>query len=179
VDAYTQLPLRQLVTDLTERFQLKFAQQAAVLLDGFSGVQAVQSASGILLRAVAERDLQAAVTLLQAAFPAIRSGPVEIVLRSDGSMEPFARLRVRSPTDAYAAVVDQLTERGATIESVEDAPDGIKIMTAAAPLARLQGYDRLLARTTRGRGAVDYAFADYRPVQPAPAGRPGSPTTET
>ncbi len=178
MDAHAQFPLRQLVTDLTERFQLKFAQQAAVLLDGFSGIQAVQSASGILLRAVAERDLQAAVTLLQAAFPAISSGPVEIVRRDDGAMEPYVRLRVRTPNDACAAVIDQLTERSGAIESVEDAPHGIKVVTAAAPLARLLGYDRILARATRSRATIDYAFADYRPVQSAPSGRPGTPTTQ-
>jgi len=176
VDSLTPFPLRQLVTDLTERFQLRFAQQAAVLLVGFSGVQALQSAAGIVLRAVAERDLDAALALLRAAFPAVNSGPVEIVRLEEGTMEPYVRVRVTIPKDNEVAVINQLHQRSGSIDSLADIGEGQKTIAASAPLAAMLGYDKVLARTTRNRATIDYAFADYRPLPVGSPEPPGSPT---
>jgi len=154
---------------------LRFAQQAAVLLVGFSGVQAMQSAAGIVLRAVAERDLDAAVALLRAAFPAVNSGPIEIVRLEEGTMEPYVRVRVTVPKDNEGAVINQLHQRRGSIDSLADSGEGQKTITASAPLAAMLGYDKVLARTTRNRATIDYAFADYRPLPVEPPEPPGSP----
>jgi hypothetical protein len=50
-----KFPLRQLVSDPTERFQLPFAEQGALLLQGFSGVATQRTARGLVLMAVADR----------------------------------------------------------------------------------------------------------------------------
>ena len=177
VDSFTQFPLRQLVTDLTQRFQLRFAQQAAVLLEGFSGIHAINSAAGIVLGAVAERDLDAAVALLRAAFPAVKGGPVEILRLNEGTMEPYVRVQVTAPEGNDGEVVSQLHERRGSVESLFDSGKGQRTITATAPLAAMLGYDRVLARTTRNRATIDYAFADYRPMpvdSPEPPRRPAS-----
>lgn len=146
-----------------------------MLLVGFSGVQAMQSAAGIVLRAVAERDLDAAATLLRAAFPAVKCGPIEIVRLNDGTMEPYVRVRVTIPADNAGAVIEQLRRRRGSIESLADSGEGQKTIGASAPLASMLGYDQQLARTTRNRATIDYAFADYRPSRVDPPEPPEPP----
>lgn len=148
-----------------------------MLLVGFSGVQAMQSAAGIVLRAVAERDLDAAVALLRAAFPAVNCGPVEIVRLGEGTMEPYVRVRVTIPADNAGDVIKQLRQRRGSIDSLADSGDGKKTISASAPLAAMLGYDQLLARTTRNRATIDYAFADYRPSRVESPDPPRSPST--
>jgi hypothetical protein len=174
VNAATQFPLRQLVTDPLERFQLRFAQQGAVLLDGFAGIQTEASAAGLLVKAVAERDLNAATAMLRVGFAAVRVGPVEIVYLNQGTMEPYVRVRVTTPADYYCDVLAQLNQRRGLIESVDDAGEVGKIVCATAPLAEMLGYDEVLAATTRNRAIADYQFIDYRPVRSPPPTPPAT-----
>jgi hypothetical protein len=158
------LPLRQLVTDRSERFQLDFAQQGAALLAGFSGVQSQPSARGLTLSSVSERDLSAAVVMVQAAFPAAAVGAVEVVYLAQGTAEPWVRVRVTTPEDCAGDVIAQLNERHASIESLDEKGEEGKIVTASAPLAKMLGYDEVVAATTRNRAVVEYEFLEYRPV---------------
>jgi hypothetical protein len=174
VKAATPFPLRQLVTDPLGRFQLRFAQQGAVLLDGFDGIQTEASAAGLLVKAVAERDLHAATAMLRVGFAAVRVGPVEIVYLNQGTMEPYVRVRVTTPADYYGDVVAQLTQRRGLLESLDDAGEAGKIVCAAAPLAEMLGYDEVLAANTRNRAIADYHFIDYRPVRSTPPTPPAS-----
>ncbi|MGA2778390.1 MAG: hypothetical protein ABSF94_12600 [Steroidobacteraceae bacterium] len=177
MDPNPQFPLRKRVTDLTERFQLRFAQQAAVLLDGFAGICVQQSASGLVLMAVAERDLDAAITMIQIAFPALRCGPVEVLLLDDGTMEPYVRVRVTTPEEHYRDVVGQLRDRHASIESADNMDRRSKTVTAIAPLSQLLGLDAVLASATKNRATADYAFVDYRPMSREP-GPPRNPAAK-
>jgi len=161
----TSFPLRQLVTDPSERFQLQFAQQAALLLEGFAGISTESTARGLLVRAVAERDLHAATAMLRVAFPVLRVDPIEVVYLNDGTLEPYVRVRVTTPEDCYGDVVGQLNQRRAWIEYMADAAEGHKLVTVAAPLAEMLGYDEVLAKTTRNRAIAEYHFLDYRPAR--------------
>jgi hypothetical protein len=161
---YSKFPLRQLVTDLSASFQLDFAEQGAALLQGFSGLHTQPSGSGLILTAVAERDLIAAVAMLEVAFPAVRAGAVEVVYLDHGRIEPYVRVRVTTPEDYCGDVIDQLNRRRGLIESLDDAGDRGKTVVVSAPLAAMLGYDSVVAATTRGRATVEYEFVDYRPV---------------
>jgi translation elongation factor EF-G len=160
-----RFPLRLLVTGPSERFQLRFAEQGAALLAEVSGVQIQASARGLTINAVAERDLSAAVAMLQAAIPAVAVGAMEVVYLDQGTMEPYVRVRVTTPEDFFGDVISQLNQRRGLIESLDDTCDEGKIVVATAPLAQMLGYDKVLAVTTRGRALAEYAFVDYRSVQ--------------
>jgi len=173
MNAPTHFPLRQLVTDPSERFPLRFAQQGALLLEGFAGVHTESTAKGLLLNAVAERDLHAATVMLRVAFPIVRADPIEVVYLNDGTLEPYVRVRVTTPQDYYGDVVGQLNKRRAWIEDMADAAQGYKLVTVAAPLAEMLGYDEILAKTTRNRAIAEYQFLDYRPARNEPPTPPG------
>jgi elongation factor G len=90
-------------------------------------------------------------------------------------MEPYVRVSVTTPEDYYGYVVAQLHERAGLIESMEDATGGGKTVSAAAALAQMLGYDKVLAETTRNSATVEYAYLDYRPVRSQPPEPPRSP----
>lgn len=159
-----RFPLRRLLSDPTERSQLQFAEQGALLLQGFSGVATQRSARGLKLMAVAERDLDAAAALIQIAFPAAQAGPAEVVLLNEGGAEPYVRVTIVAPEDCHRDVVGHLAQRGALIEDVATAGDGDKAITATAPLARMLGYDGVLASVSRNRATIEYRLVGYRRV---------------
>jgi predicted membrane GTPase involved in stress response len=173
----TRFPLRLLATDPSNKFQLTFSEQGAMLLAGFSGVQTQASAGGLIINAVAERDLSAAVAMLQAAFPGVDIGTVEVVYLDQGRMEPYVRVNVTTPEDYYGFVIAQLNDRCGLIDSLVDTDSHLKTVSATAPLAKMLGYDKVLAETTRNSATVEYYFVDYRPVQsqsPEPPRRPAA-----
>jgi translation elongation factor EF-G len=154
-----------------------FAEQGALLLAGVSGVQTQSSARGLMINAVAERDLFAAVTLVQAAIPSVSIGAVEVVYLDQGRMEPYVRVRVTVPPDHHGDVTAQLSQRRGLIESLDDTGGGM-IVIATAPLAEMLGYDDAVSVTTEGRAIVDYEFVGYRPASrpPIPPSAPAGST---
>ena len=161
----TRFPLRVLVTDPSEIFQLRFADQGAALLAGVSGIETQSSARGLMVSGVAERDLSAAVAILRVAIPAVAVGTVEVVYLDQGSAEPWVRVRVTTSADHYGDVIAQLVQRRGLIEYLEDTPGEGKIVVATAPLAEMLGYDDVVAVITKGVAIADYEFAGYRPIQ--------------
>ena len=176
--SYTKLPLRLLVTDPATKFQLAFSEQGALLLAGFAGVRTQASARGLIINAVTECDLSAAVAMLQTLFPAVDVGTVEVVHLDQGSMEPYVNVNVKTPEDYHGFVIAQLNERGGSIESLVDTDSHHKLVSATAPLARMLGYDKVLADTTRNSATVEYSFVDYRPVQSQSPDPPRAPAAE-
>jgi predicted membrane GTPase involved in stress response len=168
VTSNTRLPLRLLVTDPSERLQLGFAEQGKVLLAGVSGVQTQSSARGLIINGLAERDLSAAVAMLQAAIPTVVVGALDVVYLDQGAMEPWVRVRVTTPADHVGDVVSQLNERQGLIEALDDTGEAGKIVTASAPLVRMLGYDKVMAAMTGNRALVEYEFLDYRRVPTPP-----------
>lgn len=130
-----------LIADPSERFQLRFSEQATLLLAGFSGVQTQATARGLIMNAVAERDLYAAVAMLKAAVPDLVVGAVEVVYLNWGTMEPCVRVNVTTPEDYYVYVVAQLNERGGLLEAqtippqapLPNAPPRIGMSTPCIP----------------------------------------------
>jgi len=158
-----RLPLRLLVTDPASRFQLPFSDQSALLLAGVAGIEAGASARGLILNALSERDLSAAVAMLQTLFPVLNMEPVEVVHLDEGTMEPYVRVNVKTPADFSGPIVAQLKDRSGLIEGVVDTDSHHQIVSATAPLARMLGYDKVLSDATKGSAAVEYCFLDYRP----------------
>jgi translation elongation factor EF-G len=156
-------PLRMLVTDSAERFQLRFAEQAATLLVNFSGVDAQASARGVIINAITERDILAAAALLKAAIATVKIGTVEIVYRDEHSMEPYYRVRVLTPEDHIGDVMAEMNTRRGAIESLDDANPG-KSVACTSPVSKMLGFERVLAEMTRGLATVEYDFIGYRPT---------------
>jgi hypothetical protein len=175
--SYTTLPLRLLITDPANKFQLAFSDQGALLLAKFAGIQIRATARGLVINALTERDLSAAVAMLQTLFPAVDIGTVEVVHLNQGSMEPYVHVSVETLEDYYGFVIAQLNERGGLIESLADTDSHHKVVSATAPLAKMLGYDKVLAETTKNSATVAYSFVDYRPVRsqsPDPPRRPAA-----
>lgn len=168
------LPLRLRVTDPTERFQLRFADQGALLLADFSGVRARPCASGLEISSVTERDLYAAAEMIRIAFPNVTVGKPEVNYLDGGALEPYVRVRVSTPEYFYGDIIGQLNARHGLIESMDSDGDR-KIVTASAPLAEMLGYDNIAAKTTRGKAFVDYELLDYRVKSEDPPIPPKSP----
>lgn len=116
--AYHDMPLRQTMTDAGQSMQLDIVESAKLLLAGFSGVRVEVPARVLTLRALAERDLDGAVELLGTAFPTLRRGPVEVVRLEEGRLEPYVRLRLRTPDEFLIRVSDELGRRGGSIEDL-------------------------------------------------------------
>lgn len=159
---YYELPLRQTIMDASQAVQLDFVEQAKLLLQGFASVQIEVPGRALALRALAERDLEAAVTLLEVVFPTLRRSPVEVVLLEGGALEPFVRISLRSTAALAVAMGDELKRRLGTIDEVACEAEQ-RIFVAVAPLARLLGFDAWLSRVTHGAAIAQYAFESYRP----------------
>jgi len=153
-----------LVTDSAERFQLRFAEQAAILLVNFSGVAVQASARGVIINAITERDIFGAAALLKAAISTVEVGRIEIAYRNEHSMEPYYRVRVITPEDHIGDVMAEMNIRRAAIESLDDANPG-KSVACVAPVSKMLGFERVLAEMTRGLATAEYDFIGYRPTQ--------------
>jgi translation elongation factor EF-G len=143
---------------------LRFAEQGAVLLAGFIGVQVEASATGLILKSAAERDLLAAATLVEAAIPTLKIGAVEVVYLNQNTMEPYLRVRVTTPADNYGDVIGQFIARVGSIEGCEDLSDRRKLVSAEAPAVEMLGFDQVLAALTLNRALAEYHCIGYRPV---------------
>ncbi|HEY2684821.1 MAG TPA: hypothetical protein VGI93_14985 [Steroidobacteraceae bacterium] len=159
---YYELPLRQTLTDAGQPLQLDFIEQAKLLLEGFSGVKVEVPARLFSLRALAERDLEGAVAMLRAVFPAMRAGRIEVVCLEEGRLEPFVQIRVRTPAKWSAPIAEELAGRAGSIEDL-GADAGYQILVAVAPLEQLRAFDGWLSAKSDGTAIAEYRFKEYRP----------------
>jgi predicted membrane GTPase involved in stress response len=161
-------PLRVNVTDPSEPFPLRFAERVAPLFATMTRVNYAKSNSGIVVGAIAERDLESVSKSIREHFPQAVIGPVEIVYVEDEQRkEPYVRVRVSTPDDYYGDVVADLNRRGGLIEHMSDASGEDKLVTATAPLAEVIGYETALTVLTRGTAKVEYEFIGYLRARPS------------
>jgi len=140
VKSTEQLPLRLVATDPDETFQLRFAKRAEPLVSGLARVSTRASKAGLELAAESERDLTEAMEAIRRGIPSAKESAVEVVyLNEPQPMEPHVRVRVAVPEDFYGDAVRSLNLRSGTIEAMEDATDGRKVVIASAPLAKILG----------------------------------------
>jgi hypothetical protein len=158
---YEGLPLRCQVRDAAVLLQADFIDQANLLLGAFAGVKTESSPRGLILRAAAERDLEAAVAFLRAAFPLLQAQPVEVVLLEGGSLEPVMRVRVATPHAYIEAVRAELVRRGAQCIEVREHENRGRLIETTARATRLLGLDAELARLTLGHAIAEYQFSSH------------------
>jgi elongation factor G len=109
---------------------------------------------------VRERAVEIAASL--AAGRALREAGTRVV-------EPVMRLEMTVPESFLGAAVAAISGRGGRIESMDSAPGGGSIVSAAAPLRRLFGFAGELRSATEGRAEYNARFLRYE-AAPATAG---------
>jgi regulator of nucleoside diphosphate kinase len=164
-EMHAELPIEQLCTHVYEPFQLTFARHAEQLLPKEGDVEAEATHRGLVLRGETEAALEQAVELLRGNFAnQIRVGPA-VVRYHDGLIreEPYMGLRVRCSPEHFEAIMGNLIARGALIVASKIEPACGEIR-ATAPLARLIGYRRSLARLTTGTAREVMWLSHYAPA---------------
>ncbi len=81
-------------------------------------------------------------------------------------LEPVMRLEVDAPEENLGEAVAAVSRRGGRIESVEDAPGGMKLIVGAAPLRSLFGFAGELRSVSGGRASYSARFHGYEGVPP-------------
>ncbi|MBA4099288.1 MAG: hypothetical protein C0484_21285 [Rhodospirillum sp.] len=81
-------------------------------------------------------------------------------------MEPMMKVEVATPQEHMGDVIGDLNSRRGQITGM-DAQDGLQVITAFVPLARLFGYPSTLRHMTQGRARHTMAFSHYEQVPPA------------
>jgi regulator of nucleoside diphosphate kinase len=168
-EMHPQLPLEQLCTHVYEPFQLTFARHAEQLLPQEGAVEAEATHRGLVLRGETEAALEQAVGLLRGYFAnQIHVGPA-VVRYHDGITreEPYMGLLVRCSPEHFEAIMGNLIARDAliVISKIEPARGEI---CATAPLARLMGFGRSLAKLTTGTAREEMWLSHYAPAQAPP-----------
>jgi elongation factor G len=78
-------------------------------------------------------------------------------------LEPMMKVEVEVPEDYMGDVIGDLNRRRGQINSMEDLR-GLKVITAAVPLAEMFGYSTDLRSSTQGRGTYAMEFDGYAEV---------------
>jgi len=81
-------------------------------------------------------------------------------------MEPMMKVAVATPEDHMGDVVGGLNSRRGQVTGM-DARDGLQVITAFVPLAKLFGYPWTLRHMTRGGATCTMTFSHYEQVPPA------------
>lgn len=145
--------------------QLKFAEEAASLVPQTERTHAEITEEGLLLAAVGELDLEAAVETLQQKYgknltvgkPAIRYVSEPVLL------EPYMNVEVMTPASFVGSVAGDLNNRKALITEMKDSGD-MKLLRVEVPLSMMFGYSTALRVLTETRGSFTMHFLEYRPV---------------
>jgi len=76
-------------------------------------------------------------------------------------LEPVMRVEVVTPEPFTGEVIGDLNARGASIEAMEPRAEGLQVIRAAVPLARMFGYATDIRSLTQGRGTFTMEFHHY------------------
>ena len=79
-------------------------------------------------------------------------------------LEPMMKVEVVAPDAFTGDVLSDLNARRAQIERMELRSDGMRVVRALVPLARMFGYATDLRSATQGRGVFTLEFDHYAPV---------------
>lgn len=79
-------------------------------------------------------------------------------------LEPIMCAEVIVPDTSVGEVIGDLNSRGASIESMESRPGGVRAVRAMVPLSRMFGYATHVRSLTQGRGTFTMEFHHYAPV---------------
>jgi GTP-binding protein len=111
-------------------------------------------------------------TMRREGFELAVSRPTVITREIDGEMqEPYEHVTV-DVDDAYqGAVIEQLSRRGARMETLSPAGEGRTRMEFLCPTRGLIGYASEFLTDTRGTGVLNHLFHGYGPLQKDLPGR--------
>jgi len=79
-------------------------------------------------------------------------------------LEPIMKVEVTTPEDFMGDVIGDINSKRGQINSMEDRPGGIKLISANVPLASMFGYTTSLRSMTQGRASNSMQFATYAEV---------------
>ncbi len=79
-------------------------------------------------------------------------------------LEPFVKLQITVPSDNVGDVSSDLSGRRGQMVGMDQAPGGMTVIMAKAPLAEVMTYARTLGSMTGGQGSYTMEFANYEPV---------------
>jgi predicted membrane GTPase involved in stress response len=162
--------VEQALTCASEKFQLKFAVDAARLLQGLRGVLAEPTGKGLLILGSAEAPLDVAVMILRAAFgERLRTSERRICFMRLPPMEPVMDVFVRAPETDAPAIRRALEARRATLRFTAAENRGW-LLRAEAPMAELLGFADELERVSGGRADHWITFNRWQPLEDSPGG---------
>ncbi len=81
-------------------------------------------------------------------------------------MEPMMKVEVATPQEHMGDVIGDLNRRRGQVTGM-DVQDGLQVITAFVPLARLFGYPSTLRHMTQGGAGCTMTFSHYEQVPPA------------
>jgi elongation factor G len=79
-------------------------------------------------------------------------------------LEPFVKLEITIPSDNVGDVSSDLSGRRGQMLGMDQAPGGMTVIMAKAPLAEVMTYARTLGSMSGGQGSYTMEFANYEPV---------------
>ncbi len=87
----------------------------------------------------------------------------EIIIKEkdDQKLEPYEDLQVECPEDVVGNVIEQLGNRGASMESMHNDNGQVRI-NYVIPARGLIGFSTLFLTLTKGYGIINHTFKEYR-----------------
>ncbi len=80
-------------------------------------------------------------------------------------LEPYMKLRVRTPAEFLSNIIGDLNSRRANIEEIDTADDPNEVIVSV-PLSEVFGYASVCRSLSQGRAAFSMEPLEYRPVPP-------------
>ena len=156
--------LEQPFTSASEKFQLKFAEEASAKLEFLHGVDPEPTGKALLLHADSELALDAAAAVLRACYGEdLRAGSRCIRRLDNPPMEPIMDVLVRAPRGLGELVHRDLHRRGAVLRFKNIEAHGC-LMRAEAPMAALLGYPAVLSSLTEDLADHWITFNRWEPI---------------
>ena len=93
------------------------------------------------------------------------SKPKVIIKEIDGvKCEPYEELQIECPDDTVGSVIEQLGVRGATMESMSNFGNLVRLVYTI-PSRGLIGFMTDFMTLTKGYGIINHSFKEYRPYE--------------
>ena len=79
-------------------------------------------------------------------------------------LEPVMHIEITTPEDFMGDVIGDLSSRRGRVDSMEDLPNGVKLIRGFVPLANMFGYTSDLRGMSQGRAVSTMELHDYEEV---------------
>lgn len=162
--------LEQAFTCASEKFQLKFAEEASAKLGTLPGIKPEATGKALLLHAGSELSLDAAGVTLGACYGEdLRPGPRLVRQLDNPPMEPIMDVLVRAPKGYGEKIYRDLHRRRAVLRFKNIEEHGC-LLRVEAPMAELLGYRAALSTLTGDLADHWITFNRWEPVKTGDGG---------